>query len=160
MNDLYDLPGHLVRRLQQIAVAIFITEVAEAGFDLTPVQYAALAMVETHPGIDQATLAGYIAYDRNTIGGVVDRLVQKGLMVREVSDRDRRARQLRLTAEGHTLLQQVAPAVARGQQLILSGLDPDEQAVFMTLLRKATTAVNDRSRAPLIGKRAKISEDG
>jgi DNA-binding MarR family transcriptional regulator len=149
MNELYDLPGHLVRRLQQIAVAIFISEVTEAGFDLTPVQYAALSMVEARPGIDQAKLAGHIAHDRNTIGGVVDRLVQKNYLVREVSDRDRRARELRLTAEGVTLLRQVAPSVERAQSVILSGLDPDEQAVFMALLRKATSAANDRSRAPL-----------
>lgn len=149
MDELQDLPGHLVRRLQQIAVAIFMDEMAEAGVDLTPVQYAALATVSSRPGLDQASLAGSIAYDRNTIGGVVDRLVQKGHLARDVSGRDRRARELRLTPQGQALLAAVAPAVARAQALILSGLDHDEQAMFMALLRKATTAANDRSRAPL-----------
>ncbi|HZD92122.1 MAG TPA: MarR family transcriptional regulator, partial [Pseudolabrys sp.] len=88
MKDLNDKPGHLARRFQQIAVAVFHAEMEKAGFDLTPVQYAALGAVATRPGIDQATLAGLIAYDRTTIGGVVDRLVQKGLLVREASNRD------------------------------------------------------------------------
>ena len=78
MKDTHDMPGHLARRFQQIAVAVFLAEVEEAGYDLTPVQYAALAAVSTNPGIDQVTLAGLIAYDRTTITGVVDRLVQKG----------------------------------------------------------------------------------
>ena len=78
-----DKPGHLARRFQQIAVAVFHAEVEEAGYDLTPVQYAALATIGAHPGIDQVTLAGLIAYDRTTITGVVDRLVQKGLLVRQ-----------------------------------------------------------------------------
>ena len=56
---------------------------AEAGFDLTPVQFAALAVIAEHPRIDQATLAGLIAYDRVTIGGVVDRLSQKGYILRD-----------------------------------------------------------------------------
>ena len=87
-------PGFLARRFQQIAVALFHAEVGAAGFDLTPVQYSALKALRAHPGIDQATLAGLIAFDRTTIGGVVDRLEQRGYLTRKVSARDRRARVL------------------------------------------------------------------
>src|SRR6266508_1960958 len=103
-RDNNEMPGHLARRFQQIAVAVFLAEVGEAGFDLTPVQYAALAAIRTNPGIDQVTLAGLIAYDRTTITGVVDRLVQKGLLVRNPSSRDRRARELQVTAAGKRTL--------------------------------------------------------
>src|SRR5262249_51925572 len=58
VKDNNDMPGHLARRFQQIAVAIFLAEVGEAGFDLTPVQYAALATIKANPGLDQVTLAG------------------------------------------------------------------------------------------------------
>src|SRR5207237_890511 len=85
VKDNNDMPGHLARRFQQIAVAVFLAEVGEAGFDLTPVQYAALATIKSNPGLDQVTLAGLIAYDRTTITGVVDRLVQKGLLLRHAS---------------------------------------------------------------------------
>src|SRR3979409_1297810 len=97
VTDNSDRPGHLARRFQQIAVAVFHAAVEEAGYDLTPVQYAALTTVATQPGIDQATLAGLIAYDRTTITGVVDRLVQKGLAVRQANSRDRRVRELQIT---------------------------------------------------------------
>jgi len=89
VKDIHEMPGHLARRFQQIAVAVFLAEVEKAGYDLTSVQYAALAAVNANPGIDQVTLAGLIAYDRTTIGGVVDRLVQKGLVARHESSRDR-----------------------------------------------------------------------
>ena len=89
MRDLNDMPGHLIRRMQQAAVAIFHAAVGGTHGDLTPVQYAALVRVNLNPGIDQATLAGLIAYDRTTITGVVDRLVTKGLLIREVSQKDR-----------------------------------------------------------------------
>ena len=49
--DLDELPGHYIRRLQQIAVAIFLQETEATG--ITPVQYAALQMVCNQPGIDQ-----------------------------------------------------------------------------------------------------------
>lgn len=149
MNDIHAMPGYLVRRFQQIAVAIFLEEVAGVGVELTPVQFAALSVVASHPGVDQATLAGLIAYDRSTIGGVVDRLVQRGYIARHVAGRDRRARELRLTPAGARVLERVGPAVARAQESILSGLDADERRLLMALLTKATDAVNERSRAPL-----------
>ena len=111
MRDNNEMPGHLARRFQQIAVAVFLAEVGEAGFDLTPVQYAALSAIRNNPGIDQVTLAGLIAYDRTTITGVVDRLVQKGLLVRHASSRDRRARELQITEAGKRTLRGITPAV-------------------------------------------------
>ena len=94
MLEFQKMPGHLIRRLHQISVSVFASQAAGAGFDVTSVQFAALSAIEAYPAIDQAGLAGLIAYDRVTIGGVVDRLVQKGYVDRQVSPRDRRAREL------------------------------------------------------------------
>jgi MarR family transcriptional regulator, temperature-dependent positive regulator of motility len=143
------MPGHLARRFQQIAVAVFLAEVSEAGFDLTPVQYAALATVRANPGIDQITLAGLIAYDRTTITGVVDRLVQKGLVARRASSRDRRARELQITEQGRRTLRAITPAVEAAQRIMMRGLTAKEAEELMRLLRKAIAAGNELSRAPL-----------
>jgi DNA-binding MarR family transcriptional regulator len=149
VDDIYEMPGHLVRRFQQIAVAVFHAEVARAGSDLTPVQYAALVTIIANPGIDQATLAGLIAYDRTTIGGVVDRLVQKHLLSRKVSGRDRRAHALEVTDAGLETARRIEPAVKAAQRVMLRGLTAGETDEFMRLMRKAIEAVNDLSRAPL-----------
>ncbi len=149
MLEIHAMPGHLIRRLHQISVSIFAERMAAAGHDLTPVQFGALSAVAAVPGIDQATLAARIAYDRATIGGVVDRLVAKGLVARSVSQTDRRARVLRLTAAGQAMLQAVRPLVARVQEETLEGLEPGERETFRALLLKATEAGNARSRAPL-----------
>jgi len=148
VRDNNEMPGHLARRFQQIAVAVFLAEVGEAGFDLTPVQYATLSAIRTNPGIDQVTLAGLIAYDRTTITGVVDRLVQKGLLVRHASSRDRRARELQITDAGKRTLRGITPAVEAAQQSMLRGLTEKEGADLMRLLRKAIAAGNELSRAP------------
>jgi DNA-binding MarR family transcriptional regulator len=160
VKDNNDMPGHLARRFQQIAVAVFHAEVEEAGYDLTPVQYAALAAVSTNPGIDQITLAGLIAYDRTTITGVVDRLAQKGLLQRRASSRDRRARELQITDEGRQTLEAVSPAVEAAQELLVRGLTGDERQELMRLLRKAIAAGNELSRAPLRDVPAESSKNG
>ena len=144
-----DRPGSLARRYQQIAVAIFHLKIGEAGSDITPIQFAALVELRSHPRIDQATLAGLIAFDRTTIGGVIDRLEHKGLLSRRVSDTDRRARILEITAEGRALIDRLEPAVMEAQRLMLAGLDEREAAEFLRLLRKAVEAGNELSRAPL-----------
>lgn len=149
MLEIYEMPGHLIRRLNQVSVSLFMEETGKEGYDLTPVQYAALSAIQARPGLDQATLANHIAYDRVTIGGVTDRLEQKNLVRREVNPKDRRARELFLTGKGEETLKGIRPIVWRMQSMLLSGLDERERDIFVGLLRKAADATNDRSRAPL-----------
>lgn len=131
------MPGHLIRRLHQISTSVFAERMKAAGIDMTSVQFAALTILAENPGIDQATLAQEIAYDRATIGGVVDRLERKGWVRREVNQDDRRARQVTLTGEGATMLAIVAPVVAALQADILAQLTAAERAAFVALASKA-----------------------
>lgn len=105
--DLESLPGHHIRRLHQIAVAIFLQETE--SHDLTPVQYAALQTVANAPGIDQRRLAGRIGLDTSTVAGVVDRLETRALLQRNASPEDKRVRLLTLSAAGADLLRTVDP---------------------------------------------------
>ncbi|MCV2880808.1 MarR family winged helix-turn-helix transcriptional regulator [Actibacterium sp. XHP0104] len=147
--EIYNMPGHYIRRLHQISVSVFADRVARAGHALTPVQFAAISAIASNPGIDQATLSGLIAYDRVTIGGVIDRLEQKGLVRREISERDRRAKVLHLTEIGLDEFEQVKVVVQSLQREVLSGLTPEEQETLLQLMRKAAEAGNKLSRAPL-----------
>lgn len=148
MTQIHDLPGHLIRRAHQTSVAVFTAETRAAGFDLTPVQYGALATLMDHPGIDQATLAGLIAHDRATIGGVVLRLESRGYIERKVREDDRRARILTLTPRGQALYQAMRPAILAAQERILAGLDGNEREPFMRALRKLAESGNGLGHAP------------
>jgi DNA-binding MarR family transcriptional regulator len=144
--DLDALPGHHIRRLHQIAVAVFLQETEAQG--LTPVQYGALQSVHNTPGIDQRTLARSIGLDTSTIAGVVDRLEARGLLQRSASADDRRVRLLTLTDEGLALLDAVMPAMLRAQERILEPLPPPERKEFMRMLRSLVQANNALRRAP------------
>ena len=144
--ELESLPGHYIRRMQQIAVAIFLQETESVG--LTPVQYAAMQTVGNAPGVDQRTLAASIGFDTSTVGGVIDRLEARGLVQRSASPNDRRVRLLTLTAAGSALLHTAIPAMQRAQARMLGPLPKKEQAEFMRLLRALVNANNELSRAP------------
>lgn len=144
--DIDLLPGHLIRRLHQISVGLFLSELEPLG--MTPVQYGALQLISNQPGIDQRTLARSIALDASTTGGVVDRLNSRGWIERRTSPEDRRARVLAITAEGRAVLAQAQPAMRRVQEQILGPLTPRQQTEFMHLLTKLVTQNNEHSRAP------------
>lgn len=149
MFELSGMVGHHIRRLNQISLSLFLRNVRAAGYDLTPVQFSSMQMTEENPGIDQAQLASLVGFDRVTIGGVIDRLEQKNYIVRQTSERDRRARELYITPEGARVLDALRPTVAAMQPDIISGLTQAEQKRFLDLLIKATEAGNELSRAPI-----------
>ncbi len=135
--ETYGMAGHMIRRLHQKSVHVFLKRIQEAGFDLTPVQFAAMEALRNHPKIDQSKISRLIAYDRATIGGVIDRLEQKGYVTRIVSKQDRRAREVSLSAKGRKAMKTLLPIVTRLQRDILSTLDKNEQDQFLLLLQKA-----------------------
>lgn len=135
--DTQNMVGHLIRRLHQKSTQVFTKRMKEVGVDLTSVQFAAMDAIGSNPGIDQAHVAALIAYDKATIGGVIDRLEQKGLVSRRVKQRDRRAREVTLTIEGQDLFKSFAPVVHDLQDEILSSLDQSERDAFFLLARKA-----------------------
>jgi DNA-binding MarR family transcriptional regulator len=145
--DIYAMPGHLIRRLHQISTALFSAECA--AFDLTSVQYAALVMIGRHSNLDATRLSALIAFDRSTIGGVLDRLEAKEWVVREPSPDDRRVKLLRLTPIGRALLDRVEPAVLRVQERLLEPLSPADRTTIVRLLGQLALMHNDILSAPL-----------
>src|SRR5580765_1120721 len=105
MDAVYIAPGYLCRRMQQIAVSIFMEECK--AFDLTPVQYAAMVAIHTHPGIDATRLSAVIAFDRSTLGSVIERLQIKSLIERRPAPDDKRVKLLYLTKSGVALLRDI-----------------------------------------------------
>jgi DNA-binding MarR family transcriptional regulator len=147
MKQLYGKPGHLIRRAQQIAVAIFMEECA--AFDVTPVQYAALVAIRENPGIDATRLSALVAFDRSTLGNVLERLEAKGIVARKGSREDKRVKVLELTQVGQELVVAVEPAVDRAQARILAPLQPEDRAKLTALLGQMVELNNESSRVPL-----------
>jgi MarR family transcriptional regulator, temperature-dependent positive regulator of motility len=145
-TDLYEQPGHLIRRAHQIAVSMFHTVL---GPDITPVQYGALRILQDHPDIDQVTLARYCALDNSTTATLAVRLEEKGWIERITPPEDKRVRLLRLSDTGASLLESLVPSVHELHRRMMQTLSEDEQETFLTLLAKFVHINNEKSRAPL-----------
>ncbi|MBR0894403.1 MarR family transcriptional regulator [Bradyrhizobium tropiciagri] len=147
MDAVYTAPGYLFRRMQQIAVALFIEECR--AFDLTPVQYAALVTISTHPGIDATRLSAVIAFDRSTLGNVIERLQAKEFIARKPSPEDKRVKLLYLTKAGASVLNEIMPAVDKAQARMLQPLKPADRKTLLSLLTQLVDLNNEASRVPL-----------
>jgi MarR family transcriptional regulator, lower aerobic nicotinate degradation pathway regulator len=140
------MPGHLIRRLQQISFALFIDQAK--AFEITPVQYAAIVAINNHPGIDQTALCNVVALDRSTVGDVVGRLEKKRIIKRLNGPVDRRTKSLYITPAGRKLIKDIEPAVQSTQRLILAPLKASERGVFLRMLKELVHLNNQHSRAP------------
>lgn len=147
LEELYARPAHLIRRAHQISWAIFLDECAE--FSLTPVQYAALVAIAAHDGTDATRLSNLIAFDRSTIGSVLDRLEKRGLIERRPSPADRRQRLVSLTDAGRKLLEDCKEAVARVQNRIVGVLSREERETFLKLMTRIVQLNNELTSAPI-----------
>ena len=147
MDAVYTAPGYLFRRMQQIAVALFIEECK--AFDLTPVQYAALVTISTHPGIDATRLSAVIAFDRSTLGNVIERLQAKEFIVRKPAAEDKRVKLLYLTKAGASVLSEIMPSVDKAQARMLQPLKPADRKTLLSLLTQLVDLNNEASRVPL-----------
>src|SRR5690554_3342011 len=123
-SEASQFPGNLLRRCHQISVAIFLRKCEI--HQLTQLQYIILCALEEHGSIDQITLGGHTALDRNTVAVVVRKLEERGLVTRQRNPEDRRAMLVSLTDEGRRLRHAAEPAVDEVQAELLAPLDDIE----------------------------------
>lgn len=146
------LPGHLIRRLHQVSVSIFMQETKNGGHNITPVQHAALTAIRQFPGLDQAGLSDITACDRVTAGGVVKRLEERDLIRRTYTEGDQRSKRLFILPAGEQLLDSLQPHIESVQKILLDSLTNVERLMFVELLEKVLGATNEISRVPLGSK--------
>ena len=152
LEELYQRPGFLIRRAQQIAVSLFLEETGELG--ITNTQYGILMVLKERPGIDQISLAKLLGLDRSTTGMVLGKLEKAGLIGRCIGTHDRRRRNLALSPAGEDMLERLAEPARRAQMQVLSPFTAEEQRTFLQLLEKFVGKFNGSTRVPIKAHRA------
>ncbi len=144
-HELYQRPGFLLRRMYQIAAAVFENACADLG--LTTAQYGVLIIVHSEPGIDQTRLARALAFDKVTVMRVLRGLEERGLVQRVSSGRQKT---LALTEAGQQLLARARERAEAASKRLMSPLDGAEQAQLLRLLKTLVDGLADEARAPFV----------
>lgn len=103
---------------------------------LTHAQFDIIATLGNTPGMSYKELGERTLITKGTLTGVIERLEQKGLVVRERSSDDKRSFFVRLTPAGEAVFGDVFPkVVAHGKQLFAHYGDADFDALENVLRR-------------------------
>ena len=120
-------------RMASAAVARDFAATLDA-LGLTQKQCAVLELIAANPQVSQIDMAAALGMDRATMMAVVDRLDDRGLVLRAASQRDRRRQELTLSEPGLTLLREARRRIARHERRFLDRLGPERAARLMQLL--------------------------
>ena len=132
-------PSHLMHRALQLALDIYAEEAGPDG--PTQRQFAVMEAVAAREGLTQTDLVRATGIDRSTLADLVSRMTTKGLLARERSTIDARAKAVRLSPEGLALLEAARPRVALADKRLLALLPKGRREVFLELLSElAATA--------------------
>ena len=104
------------------------------GTEISPPQLGTMILIEANPGISQSAVAGALRFDRSTLVQIIDRLEDRGLVVREVSPRDRRSHALKLTGDGAEMLGDLKQRALAHEASIAHSLSADDRKSLVRLL--------------------------
>ncbi len=104
------------------------------------------ALYRTETGLKMSELSGELRVSNGNVTGIVDRLVNDGLIIREPVPGDRRAMLVRLTDEGRTPFAGMAEAHEGWIDDLLGAADADEAATLAGRLHEITTELEGRSK--------------
>lgn len=109
------------------------------AYDITPEQWSVLYHISRTDGMIQRDIAELAEKDHPTTTRILDHLLKKGLVEKQVNDEDRRAFLVSLTDSGRTLLEQTEPIEQSITADIQRCMTNEEYDVFMKALRRIHT---------------------
>ncbi len=136
--ELAEAPSHLIKRCQQYFGDLYAREAGSC--ELTKQQFTVLAALENNEGVSQTALVEMTGIDRSTLAEMVRRMLERGLISRERTEKDARANAVAITGNGRKALRVARSAADRAERLLLEALPPSERTRFVKALSAIASA--------------------
>lgn len=118
-----------------------------SSYDVTPAQTRALMYLHHHGGqVPQQELTEYLRAKPSTVGGILDRLEEKGLVQRSVSGADARRRLITLTDKGRRQQARFAESFLAIEEATVRGFSPEERALLLQFLDRIISNLKEELR--------------
>ncbi|MBX9699216.1 MAG: MarR family transcriptional regulator [Acetobacteraceae bacterium] len=129
--------GFLIADVARMMRAAFDRRVRRIG--LTRAQWQVLAILHRRPGLSQSELAEMLEVERATAGRLIDRLEQKGWVLRRRDPADRRTYRLHLTDAAETVQAEMGRIAAEMIDDAMAALHPGEREALTEMLGRVKT---------------------
>lgn len=135
--------GSLIAQVSRLMRRAFDEKARAIG--VTRPQWQVLSLLSSREGINQGGLAEILEVEPITLGRMVDRLQDAGLVERRPDPSDRRAWRLYLTDKARQLHNQLMPLAQEMIEAALEGIPPDRQSEIAVSLRRIRTNLTRRT---------------
>jgi DNA-binding MarR family transcriptional regulator len=129
----------LFDQMRDRRLGTMVSRLNELNLSLTHVR--ALRLLRTIDAMAMKDLAGQLSLTPPSVTALTRRLVQTGLIHREAHAGDSRVALLSLTSAGQELLHEISRDQLGQMELLLRGLTPEEQELFLDLMERAVRAI-------------------
>jgi DNA-binding MarR family transcriptional regulator len=133
------LLGYHIARAEVPTRRVFFDAVGDV-LQLRPVEFSVLMLLRMNADITSMQLSQTLAVSAPNMTTLLHRLEQRGLVLRERSERDRRAQHIRLTPEGSALADDAHARSLQSERNAFSSLSAAERAMLIELLKKVAAS--------------------
>ncbi len=114
-------------------------------FDLTPAQFDVIATLGNTQGLSMGEIGEKTLITKGTLTGVIDRLLQKQLVCREIPSDNRRSVMVQLTPKGQQVFEEIFPIHVAHLKRPFEKLEPSELELIKILLSRLREAFQNKS---------------
>lgn len=144
MNDCLQSLGPTLGWAAQMSKAAMDARVSR--YDVTPAQTHVLLYLQRYGGqVPQHQLADYLRVKPSTVGGVLDRMEEKGLVRRSINGDDARRRLITLTEKGAEQQALFQRSFLDTEKAMLRGFTPEERETLFRLLERVIQNLKEDS---------------
>lgn len=104
------------------------------SYGITTAQWAVLKLLSVEDNLSQAEIADKTHSDRATCGAVIDKLISKGLLQKELFENDRRSYRVRILSAALVIVDEVTLLAESVNNLAVKGLSDTEISTFTQCL--------------------------
>jgi len=116
--------------------------IAKAGIEITIDQWLVLKTIEEDNSISQKDIAFKTFKDVASITRIIELLVQKGYLSRNLKSQDRRRFELTLTNEGNDIIKKMQPYIQINRTQALKNITDEELMNLQSTLLKIISNIN------------------
>jgi DNA-binding MarR family transcriptional regulator len=128
--------GDVLEAIHDLMHRVRHQRLADATPELNPMEARVLGFFARHPGATQTALAAHSGRDKGQLARLVNGLKDKGLLLSEPDDDDRRVSRLRLSEPAQAMHAQAQRQRKKLSALAVQGLSATERRQLMGLLSR------------------------
>lgn len=133
--------GFIVAKTNYFMKSYFSKLIKENDFNVTTEQWAILNAIYHNPGASQTDLAHSCLKDKTNVTRILDLLVKKGYVIRNISINDRRIYSITLTDLGECVLEQLIDISDLANKVSISDLNRDEYLELVRTLQIISNSI-------------------